>query len=380
MVKESEIFVIFPQEGCGLLMDILQPSKAVIAKLRDDPRTKILVVGSKDGNFPNDIRNHPQMVFWDSHDPSARKKPDIPKGVAVVIFLRFLSTAWYHKVKGYAKSRGVWFSPHALQTGEAKRLVASILPSRKSALVALAKLKAVEVRDFILISRPSLSKGVVSGSDNPVVAHEGSPTVPDREKVPEEELVTHGEREEERGGDALILKPAETRVAVKPPRGAIKAFAYQHFQIDTGTANDEAHRVCALAIAENIETTPQYIQILYYAWRKDPNGYLRSRRISTAGAKLVRSVASGDSGIRPDQSVDIPTPDTSSAEIRSSISEVKAALDLMGPALERLAGLIGQFLERPMVDAETDAELARLRKIEVKFNRLKKDLEDSDKE
>ncbi|MEK9173262.1 MAG: hypothetical protein AAB594_01660, partial [Patescibacteria group bacterium] len=157
-------------------------------------------------------------------------------------------------------------------------------------------------------------------------------------------------------------------------------FAYQHFQIGTGTANDEAHRVCALAMKENIETTPQYVQFLYYRWLKDPNGHLKSRRISTEGAKLVRSVASGDSGIRPDQSVDIPTPDTSSAEIRSSISEVKAALDLMGPALERLAGLIGQFLERPMVDAETDAELARLRKIEVKFNRLKKDLEDSDKE
>ncbi|TSC82753.1 MAG: hypothetical protein G01um101420_111 [Parcubacteria group bacterium Gr01-1014_20] len=359
-------------------MELLQPSKAVIEKLRDDPRSKILVVGSKDGNFPNDIRNHPQMVFWDSHDPSARKKPNIPKGVVVVIFLKFLSTAWYLKVKDYAKSGGVWFLSHAMQTGEARRLVASILPSREAALAALAKLKAVETRDFSLIFPPQVSKSVVS--DYVVVAHEGNSTVPDRETISEEELVAHDELEEERGGDAPVLKPAETKVVVKQKRGSIKAFAYKHFRIGNGTAGDEAHRVCALAVVEDIETTPQYLQVLYYAWRKDPDGYLKTRRVSTEGAKIVRSVASGDPPVHQDLSTETPDTDTFSDEVRSSISEVKAAMDLMGPAIERLAGVLDRFLERPTVDTETEAELTRLRRIEVKFKRLRKDIEDSDQE
>lgn len=356
-------------------MELNQPSPAVVDGLRNDPKTKVLVVGSKDGNFPDDIRNHPQMIFWDSNDPSARKKPDIPKGVRVVIFLKFLSTAWYRRVKDYAKSRGVWFPAHAMQTGEARRLINAILPPREVVLAALASRKTVTPVEFATIPRPNLRESTVL--DRPIVPEE-EPVAAQQEVVLQEELARKDEREDERSDDLPMLKPAKTEVVVKQPRGAIKAFAYQHFRIDVSTVEDEAHRVCALAIAADLETTPRYIQFLYYKWKKDPNGYAKSRRASVPGAKLVKTVAGEDAGVSRDRSVETTTSDAFSKELRSSMSEVKAALDLIGPAFERLAGLIEKFLERSTVDAGTEAELTRLRRTEERFNRLKRDLEDPD--
>lgn len=91
------------------------------------PDDKILIVGGRSTNFPDRLRAHPQLIFWDSTDPVTARQLKIPVGVRVIITTRFVDHALIARIQSLAESAGVERYPGTLGTGEIKTLLGRAL-------------------------------------------------------------------------------------------------------------------------------------------------------------------------------------------------------------------------------------------------------------
>ncbi len=344
--------------------------KALLIK---NPKAKVLLVGTKDGNVDDDLRSHPQTIFWDSNHPAARKKAKLPLGLVAVIFLRFLSTGWYQRIKREAKRKQIWFTNDTLSTGELRRILGEILPPKKDVESKLYELShRPDGRGLGFHDIPPLDFSGRETFGGTTEIRNGESVVLD-EKVIVSTVLDRGGGESDLGNEIDNLPERERGEEIVPKKterawGGIKKFAFEHFRSGEKPEN-EANRVRALAVQAGIDTTLRYMQFLYYVWRKNQNVLRPTTSGEPAtGRRVTRSGKSGD--------VEAPgkLPQASGrSDFKAIVEDVRASLSLLTESLVR-------FFEKFTDLEKTDDELARLRKIEGKFNRLRKDLEDSDEE
>lgn len=86
----------------------------------------ILVIGGRSTNFPPELRNRPQFVFWDSTESNLRA--DVPHNCRGILFTRFIPHAVYNRVMKTARERRLTVFP-VLNTGEIKRMLEQIAPT-----------------------------------------------------------------------------------------------------------------------------------------------------------------------------------------------------------------------------------------------------------
>lgn len=97
----------------------------VIAGVELKPTDKILIVGGRVSNFPQEIRFHPQLIFWHSTDPDILRKEKIPEAVRLILFTRFVA----HKLSNRIRSitpEGVKIVSHVQTTGVIKNILKSL--------------------------------------------------------------------------------------------------------------------------------------------------------------------------------------------------------------------------------------------------------------
>ncbi len=103
--------------------------------LRLGPGDKVLVVGVKESNFHNWLKNkpsdwHKRIVFWGSTSTIGKRserEQGIPAGVKALFFTKFVSHSEFGKIAKLAKNLGIHFTRQVQGVGEIKRLLEEMM-------------------------------------------------------------------------------------------------------------------------------------------------------------------------------------------------------------------------------------------------------------
>lgn len=100
----------------------------MVSAFRQDCELKILIVGVKDGNFPPAVADNPRIILRYSTKPQDVRREDVPRGVGLVVFLRFVSHSQRLGVTKAAKARGVPVIPTLKGTHAVQRVLVKLFP------------------------------------------------------------------------------------------------------------------------------------------------------------------------------------------------------------------------------------------------------------
>lgn len=89
---------------------------------------KILIVGTKAGNLPQWLRDHPLVIEWEAHGSEVNKATTLPEGTGVVLFLRWVAHRNHRRICAAAREAGIYAHPELLGTGEVRRTLNPLLP------------------------------------------------------------------------------------------------------------------------------------------------------------------------------------------------------------------------------------------------------------
>jgi hypothetical protein len=89
--------------------------------------SKLLIVGGKPSNFPDEIRRNPRLIFWDSIDPETVRRQKIPAGVTAIVCTRFVDHAIVERINAIVP-KGVKVIKGVRGTGQIRRAIATVLP------------------------------------------------------------------------------------------------------------------------------------------------------------------------------------------------------------------------------------------------------------
>lgn len=81
----------------------------------------IVVIGGRTTNFPQEYREHPQLVFWDSTEQY--RPNDLPANTKAIVFTRFVDHALSTPLYKIARERGIVFTPPEHGTGKVKETI-----------------------------------------------------------------------------------------------------------------------------------------------------------------------------------------------------------------------------------------------------------------
>jgi len=112
------------------LRDLLHPTELLANALADcfGKQRRVLIVGTKAGNLPQWVTEHPQVVQWSSEGPELNKAKSFPEGVAVVLFFKWIGHRNHKRIVDLARETGVFAHPQLLGTGEVRRLLQPLQP------------------------------------------------------------------------------------------------------------------------------------------------------------------------------------------------------------------------------------------------------------
>ncbi|MST04082.1 MAG: hypothetical protein EXS49_00740 [Candidatus Pacebacteria bacterium] len=96
---------------------------------------RILILGGKGSNFPDDIRGNSQFLFWDSTDPRTKTKDKVPAGVKVVISTKFVGHALLARVRSVLPN-GVRFLNFTQGTGKINKLLREVVKRHHGEIVS----------------------------------------------------------------------------------------------------------------------------------------------------------------------------------------------------------------------------------------------------
>jgi hypothetical protein len=112
------------------LRDLLHPSELLANALADcfAKQRRVLIVGTRAGNLPQWVAEHPQVVQWSSEGPESQRAKAFPEGVAVVLFFKWIGHRNHKRIVDLARETGVFAHPQLLGTGEVRRLLQPLQP------------------------------------------------------------------------------------------------------------------------------------------------------------------------------------------------------------------------------------------------------------
>src|SRR6185437_11221926 len=87
---------------------------------------KVTVVGTKGMNFPPKYREHAQIEFWDSTDPSTYRR-ELSSNCKIVIVTRFVNHPLWSRINDEARKRKLLIIPGLQGTGKIKELLREIV-------------------------------------------------------------------------------------------------------------------------------------------------------------------------------------------------------------------------------------------------------------
>jgi hypothetical protein len=106
----------------------------------------ILVVGGRTSNFPNEYREHPRLVFWDSTEN--HRIDQVPANTKAIVFTKFVDHSLSGGLYNYARQKGIIFTPPDKGTHRVKDTLDQLLgenpvEAHKKVIAAKGSIKAL---------------------------------------------------------------------------------------------------------------------------------------------------------------------------------------------------------------------------------------------
>lgn len=316
MVTIGQVVLEKQKSGNGHApLEDLRPTPPSVAQLLRGGGVA-LIVGGRTTNWTEEMRRHPQLLFWDSTDPKTYKK-DIPSNTRAILITRFTSHGMEKKLRDEAKRRGIAIIPGLSSTGD--------------------------VRAHL----------------QPVVDHVVPPPAPDPE--PEFEVIKPTPPP---AAPVVVAQEPATAVprTLRPPaRGELRTFIIEQADrtATSGPKSPEVQRLLAGLRERGISSTPDSISQAIRMYIRDAK---QSRQVwAPAPAETAAPPVQAE---RPPVAVHVPavhapaaqtdqrplsTPDQlleAVIEAERYCDDMKAAADLLGSLLPRLRKEIERFREQ----------------------------------
>lgn len=291
----------------------------MVANLSD--KGKVLVVGAMPRNLP-EYTDHPRIILWGS-DIKGRCG-QVPSGVEVVLFTKFMSHSWCDKIKASC-SENVFVNNQVLGTGEVKKILLSlgIEPKRKEKDLIHQKPIGINFVPQRMVSSINVSASVAEDINTGPTSDDGSSQT--------------------------------TPVKSKSKLGVLKEFVLLHGDPNCLVVAQEAKRLLEIAKKEGIATT-------FHSLEQSVRNYLKKKPIKESSSVVSEPASQDKPAQKSDESLN------ALQKLVEHISETKVVAELaMVAVLEIKEEYLG--LKRELQDLRGENE--RLKEVEVRLAKLK---------
>lgn len=83
---------------------------------------KVVIIGTKNTNIPDEFQNDSRIELWESTDPQTLRR-ELPSNTRLVLFTKYISHSLFTRIVGQAKNRNVHYFNNVNTTGELRRML-----------------------------------------------------------------------------------------------------------------------------------------------------------------------------------------------------------------------------------------------------------------